>query len=177
MNLLTKNCKKHVFLRGHEVSIPTQIWRDEKRETKWSQHFKGNKVLRLQIKDRLKHGDKIPHRKRWVEILPNFPIYWDWEGSFQAHCISDKGGARTKRISPWAMAPYLLKWVGEIEQRFGVKVRQISEALYQYNFDNTQRSRGVGKHQPKSLTEMRNSLKVVSMPRQSTLNTGGMPKR
>ena len=74
MNLLTKNCKKHVFLRGHEVSIPTQIWRDEKRETKRSQHFKGNKVLRLQIKDRLKHGKKFHTDNNGLKYCPIFPF-------------------------------------------------------------------------------------------------------
>ena len=64
-----------------------EIWRDEERETKRSQHFKGNKLLRQQIKDRLKHGDNIPHRQQWVGKLPDFPIYGDREGSFQADCM------------------------------------------------------------------------------------------
>ena len=64
-----------------------EIWRDEERETKWSQHFKGNKLLRQQIKDRLKRGDNIPHRQQWVGKLPDFPIYGDREGSFQADCM------------------------------------------------------------------------------------------
>ena len=35
----------------------------------------------------MKNGEKIPHRQQWVGKLPEFPIYGDREGSFQADCM------------------------------------------------------------------------------------------
>ena len=63
------------------------LWRDEEKERKRSQHFRGNKLLRKDIQQRLKNGEKIPHRQQWVGRLPEFPIYGDREGSFQADCM------------------------------------------------------------------------------------------
>ena len=71
-------------LTKEEVS---KLWRDEEKERKRSQHYKGNRLLRKDIQRRLKNGEKIPHRQQWVGKLPEFPIYGDREGSFQADCM------------------------------------------------------------------------------------------
>ena len=137
---------------GHNILRETRYW-DYRSKTGWNMET------------------KFHTENDGLKYCPIFPFTEIEKAPFKHIVFLTKEEQEPKESvhKPWL-------WVGEIEQRFGVKVRQISEAVYQYNFDNTQRSRGVGKHQPKSLTEMRNSLKVVSMPRQSTLNTGGMPK-
>ena len=71
-------------LTKEEVS---KLWRDKEKERKRSQHYKGNRLLRKDIQRRLKNREKIPHRQQWVGKLPEFPIYGDREGLFQADCM------------------------------------------------------------------------------------------
>ena len=63
------------------------LWRDEERERKRSDQYRAYRLLRKDIKERLKKGEKISHRKRWVGRVPEFPIYADRPGSFQVDCM------------------------------------------------------------------------------------------
>ena len=63
------------------------LWRDDERERKRSDNYRAYKLLRKDIKERLKNGEKLSHRKQWVGRLPEFPIYADREGSFQVDCM------------------------------------------------------------------------------------------
>ena len=132
----------------------TQIWRDEHRETKRVQHFKGKRLLRLTIKERLKHGEKIPHRQQWVGKLPS-SLFTETEKDLFKRivclCLLSKSmwvvclllvnrkvvwvrpflgglaeaGPRTKRTMSTLMIQPFVKCVEEIENRFSVKVQRV----------------------------------------------------